>query len=125
MSKKLLLIEDYPVIQNLYGDFLKSRGYEVDVANDGQVALSKVQATTYDFVLVDLLLPNLNGIEFLEKFSNRPAETKVIVLSDFNEPKTYERARSLGITDYLIKAENTPTELLEKLESYDKKPAES
>lgn len=118
MSKKILFIEDFPVIQNLYGDFLKSNGYHVDIAADGQVALEKVQDETYDFVLVDLLLPNINGIEFLEKFINRPVQTKVIVLSDFNEPKTYERAQKLGIAAYLIKSENTPSQLLEKLTAH-------
>ena len=119
MSKRVLFIEDFPIIQNLYGDFLKSNGYHVDIAPDGQTALDKVQNQTYDFVLVDLLLPNVNGIEFLEKYTDRPEQTKVIVLSDFNEPKTYERAQQLGITAYLIKAENTPSQLLEKLNKYD------
>lgn len=118
MSKKILFIEDFPIIQNLYGDFLKSNGYHVDIASDGQAALDKVQNMVYDFVLVDLLLPNVNGIEFLEKFTDRPDQTKVIVLSDFNEPKTYERARKLNITAYLIKADNTPSQLLEKLNKY-------
>jgi two-component system, OmpR family, alkaline phosphatase synthesis response regulator PhoP len=125
MSKKILFIEDFPVIQSLYGDFLKSRDFDVDIASDGQVALDKVKDNTYDFVLVDLLLPNLNGIQFLEKFSDRPAQTKVIVLSDFNEEKTYEQAQKLGIAAYLIKAENTPSELLAKLESLSQEPVES
>lgn len=118
MSKKILFIEDFPVIQNLYGDYLKDNGFDVDLASDGKEGLEKVKGATYDFVLVDLLLPNVNGIEFLEKFSDRPANTKVIVLSDFNEPKTYERAHQLGISGYLIKAENTPSQLLEKLNKY-------
>lgn len=118
MSKKILFIEDFPIIQNLYGDFLKANGYHVDIASDGQTALDKVQDNEYDFVLVDLLLPNVNGIEFLEKFTDRPEQTKVIVLSDFNEPKTYERAQKLNITAYLIKADNTPSQLLEKLNAY-------
>ncbi len=119
MSKKVLLIEDFPVIQKLYGEFMQGHGFDVDIAYDGHVALEKVKDNTYDFVLVDLLLPQVNGIEFLEKFTNRPAQTKVIVLSDFNEPHTYERAHQLGIEAYLIKAENTPSELVAKLHKMD------
>jgi len=115
MSKHILLIEDFPVIQHLYADHLQRNGFEVDVAPDGKQALELVQTKTYDFILVDLLLPNVNGIEFLEQFTNRPPTTKVIVLSDFNEPHTVEKAHNLGIAAYLIKAENTPSELLEKL----------
>jgi len=115
MSKSILLIEDFPVIQEMYGDYLTNNGYSVDVAGDGVTALEKVKDNTYDFVLVDLLLPTVNGIEFLEKFTDRPKQTKVIVLSDFTEPKTVARAYELGISNYLIKAENTPSQLLEFL----------
>ncbi len=118
MSKKVLLIEDLPVIQNLYSEALRAHGFQVDVANDGKAALEKLKHNSYDFVLVDLLLPNMTGIQFLEKFKSRPKQTKVIVLSDFNEAKTVKRAHELGIKDYLIKAENTPSQLIERLNSY-------
>ena len=117
MGKRVLLIEDFPVIQKLYGDALKRHGFLVDVAGDGETALAKVNQNTYDFVLVDLLIPHINGIEFLERFSKRPKETKVIVLSDFNAPKTVKRAHELDISGYLIKAETTPSELIKKLNS--------
>lgn len=116
MNKTVLMIEDLPVIQNLYGESLSSHGFKVDVASDGKAALEKLKEKEYDFVLVDLLLPNVNGIEFLERFKDRPEKTKIIVLSDFNEEKTYKRAHELGISAYLIKAENTPTQLIEQLE---------
>lgn len=120
MTKKVLLIEDFPIIQSLYSGALENHGFEVDVVADGKDALDKVQSQAYDFVLVDLLLPKVNGIEFLEKFTNRPAHTKVVVLSDFNEPKTVKRAYELGIAAYLIKAENTPSELIENLNKLSK-----
>lgn len=115
MAKRVLLIEDFPVIQNLYGDALNRGGYLVDIVADGRAALERVQAAKYDVVLVDLLLPNVNGIEFLEKFTNRPVETKVFILSDFSDPKTVEQAKKLGVTGYLIKAETTPSQLIERL----------
>lgn len=116
--KKVLLIEDFPIIQNLYSQPLKSHGYDVDVANDGAIALKQVAENFYDFILLDLLLPNVNGIEFLEKFQNRPPETKIIVLSDFSDDKTIQKAKRLGVDRYLIKAENTPSQLTEKLDSF-------
>lgn len=116
MNKKVLLIEDLPVIQRLYGDALQNHGYDVIVMPDGKSALVQLRQTVFDFVLVDLLLPNINGIEFLEQFTDRPAQTKVIVLTDFNEPKTVDRAHQLGIEAYLIKAENTPSQLIAKLD---------
>lgn len=117
MSKKVLLIEDFPVIQKLYSQPLASHGFDVDIARDGKDALDLVAKNEYDFILLDLLLPNVNGIEFLEKYQDRPQHTKIIILSDFNEERTVERAKSLGVHSYFIKAENTPSQLIEKLKS--------
>ncbi|MBW3569144.1 response regulator [Candidatus Parcubacteria bacterium] len=116
--KKVLLIEDFPIIQTLYSEPLKSHGYDVDIASDGAAALERVAENSYDFILLDLLLPNVNGIEFLEKFQNRPKKTKIIVLSDFSDDKTILKAKKLGVDKYLIKAENTPSQLTEKLDNF-------
>ncbi len=116
--KKVLLVEDFPVIQELYSDYLEDHGYSVDVVSNGKIALEKVKITEYDFILLDLLLPEINGIEFLEKYTERAEGLKILVLSDFNKEETYNRAFELGVDDYLIKAENTPSELLEKLNKY-------
>lgn len=115
MTKRVLLIEDFPVIQNLYGDALNNAGFAVDIAADGKTALDKVGQYQYDVVLVDLLLPNVNGIQFLEQFTNRPPQTSVFILSDFTDPKSVEQAKKLGIKGYMIKAETTPSQLIEKL----------
>ena len=117
-DKKVLLVEDFPIIQNLYSQPLKSHGYEVDIAGDGEVALGMVSEKSYDFILLDLLLPKVNGIEFLEKFKDRPKQTKIIVLSDFSEDKTIAKAKKLGIDLYLIKAENTPSQLIDRLDKF-------
>lgn len=117
-DKRVLLVEDFPIIQNLYSKPLKSHGYEVDIANDGAAALELVATNTYDFILLDLLLPNVNGIQFLEEFTNRPKQTKIIVLSDFNEEKTAQKAKKLGVKAYMIKAENTPSQLINKLDKF-------
>lgn len=117
-NKRVLLVEDFPIIQNLYSGPLTSHGYEVDIAGDGAVALERVAGKTYDFILLDLLMPNVNGIEFLEKFSERPKKTNIIILSDFDEDSTVQKAKSLGVKTYLLKSENTPSQLIEKLDSF-------
>lgn len=119
MAKKILLIEDFPVIQDLYGKYLKEHGFAVDIANNGKQALAMVEGTDYDFILVDLLLPDVNGIEFLENFTKKSENTKVFVLSDFSEPDAIQQAKELGVEKYLLKAENTPSQLLEKLQDYE------
>lgn len=120
MKKTVLLIEDLPVMQNLYGSVLKEEGYQVDISPDGQDALEKVKDKEYDFVLTDMLLPKVSGIQFLEKFQDRPKHTKVVVLTDFKEQDAMEKAQKLGASAYLIKTETLPQVLLDKLEELGK-----
>jgi CheY-like chemotaxis protein len=119
MTKRILLIEDYPVVQELYGNALKQAGFTVEVAGDGSAALEalKDEKKKYDYVLVDMLLPQVSGSEFLEQYKKR-IDTKVIVLSDFSDPYTVDKAFNLGIHNYWLKAENTPSQLAEKLMNY-------
>lgn len=112
---KVLLVEDFPVMQKFYKDALERAGYDLDVVSDGSQALEKVAETTYDVILLDMLLPNLNGIEFLEQFTDRPSVTKILVLSDFTEPSRIKRAYELGAAGYLVKSDYPPSELVEKL----------
>lgn len=120
MTKKqtVLLVEDYPVIQELFGDALEKNGFQVDIANDGSIAIKKASKKEYDFILLDLLLPQVSGVDFLERFKKRPDRTKIIVLSDFAYPNTVEKAFKLGASNYWIKAENTPSQLVDKLVNY-------
>jgi len=113
------MIEDFPVMQKFYKNALEQEGYQLDVADDGEVALRMVAETDYDVILLDMLLPNVNGIEFLERFSSRPPQTKIIVLSDFTDESRIKRARELGVSDYLVKSDYPPSELVKKLNELD------
>lgn len=126
-QQSILLVEDYPVIQDLYADALKKEGFSVDVVSDGGDALEKVKDKEYDFIVLDLLLPETSGIEFMESFEN-PEQTKVVVLSDFAYQRTVDKAYKLGVDNYWMKSENTPSQLAKKLANYegkDEKPPES
>jgi CheY-like chemotaxis protein len=118
MKKHVLMIEDFPVIQDLYKHALETAGYSVDIAVDGSIALNKLKQVDYDIILLDMLLPKMNGIEFLEAFNDRPAHTKIVVLSDFNDPERTERAKELGATAYLQKTDTPPSELIKLLDGF-------
>lgn len=120
MAKKcLLFVEDYPVIQEMFVGVLKREGFDVDIASDGREALAHAQEHSYDAVLLDILLPEMNGIEFLKHFLKLPGvsikKTNIIVLTDFDDPKLLEEAKKLGVKHYWMKVENTPHELVEKV----------
>lgn len=121
--KKVLMVEDFPVMQKFYKDALEKAGYQLDIAGDGQQALEKVTEADYDLILLDMLLPNMNGIEFLEAYQDRPETTKIIMLSDFTEQSRIERAKELGASEYLVKSDYPPSELVKKLdELFNPKP---
>lgn len=115
---RILYIEDYPVVQMMYVEVLR-KNFDVDVASDGKEALQKIKENTYDVILLDLLLPHVSGVEFLKEYNKgghkQTDKTRVIVLSDFDNPATMKEVYELGVKDYWIKVENTPHALVDKL----------
>lgn len=116
-NARILYVEDYPVVQTMYVDALRSQGFTVDVASDGKTALEKVSEGPYDVILLDLLLPQVSGLEFLREFRAKNYTGEVVVLSDFDNPGTVKDVTDLGVTQYWIKVENTPHLLAERLDS--------
>lgn len=112
----ILYVEDYPIIQSMYHDVLTSHGFKVDVAGDGKKALELVAKNDYDIILLDLLLPNVTGIELLREYLNKQKNSTVVVLTDFDKPETMEEVKGLGVKHYWIKVENTPHLLAERIE---------
>lgn len=120
MAKKcLLFVEDYPVVGQMYVEVLKKDGFEVTVAPTGEEALAKTDTTEFDVIVVDLLLPKMNGVEFLKKFKQLHArafeEAKIVVFTDFDDPHFVKTVHDLGIKHYWMKVDNTPHQLADKI----------
>jgi two-component system cell cycle response regulator len=113
---RILYVEDYPVIQTMYSEVLKTAGFDVDSVGDGKAALAKVKENKYDLILLDLLLPHTTGVEFLKEFTQTGNDAQVVVLTDFDKPETVEEVKNLGVQHYWIKVENTPHLLAQRLE---------
>lgn len=111
---RVLYVEDYPIIQKLYLDTLKKH-FTVDAAGDGNTALELTHKHDYDLVIVDLLLPTVNGIEFLKAYRKQGGKAKVIVLTDFEDDESHEQIEKLNVDHFWIKAEHTPHFLLERI----------
>lgn len=114
-SKKILVVEDDAMLRRIMADRLKVQGYEVFQAGDGQAALDLVLDKTPHLVLLDLLLPKIDGFIVLEKIRAYPdktvAEVPVIVLSNLWSDKDILRVKSLKIDEYFVKA-NTDMEVV-------------
>lgn len=115
--KHILLVEDDPFLNDIYATKLKEAGFSVEVTEDGKTALKKLSDKVPDLLVLDIVLPHINGWDILktiqkdENLRNFP----VIVLSNLGQKTEVEKGLRLGAIKYLIKAHYTPSEVIEEI----------
>ena len=117
MVKRIMIVEDDEFLRALTAKRLEKEGYEVKVALDGDHALEAIKEAKPDLILLDLLLPGLNGFEVLKKV-RAESDLKaipVIVFSNLGQKEDIEKAKEAGANDFLIKANFTLDDLIGKL----------
>lgn len=112
---KILLIEDEKEICNLYQEILSSGGFNVVTAFDGEGGSELAKKEEWDILLLDIMLPNKDGIEILSELHSKgyTKDRKVVILSNIENSEVLSRSRSLGAVKYVVKSEIKPSELLE------------
>jgi DNA-binding response OmpR family regulator len=117
MSKKILIVEDDKFLRELMTRKLLSLQYEVVSASDGEEGLEKIKTELPDVVLLDLILPGINGFEVLElaKKDSAIAKIPIIILSNLGQSEDIKKGLELGAQDFLVKAHFTPQEIVDKL----------
>jgi len=120
--KKILLVEDDPFLVDIYNLKLKEDGFFVSVAVDGDDCLKKLKEEKPDIILLDIVLPNVDGWEVLRKIrkENDLKDVKVVILSNLGQRAEVEKGLDLGAIKYLIKAHYTPTEVVEEIKKITK-----
>ena len=117
-KKKILIIEDEEILLDVLQKKLIKEGYEVDIAKDGNEGIEKLKNNQPDLVLLDIIMPKVDGYEVLEKIKDMGLkDLPVIVVSNSGQPVEIEKAISLGASDYLIKAEFEPEEVINKVKA--------
>ena len=114
---KILLIEDDPFLLSMYATKFELEGFEIIFAEDGEKALKVANKEKPDIILLDVLLPKMDGFEVLKELKKNE-ETKavpVILLTNLSQRDDVEKGLALGAVDYLIKAHFMPTEVVEKI----------
>lgn len=121
-SKTILIIEDDVFLSELMAKKLKDSGFKVVKAIDGQEGLEKAASAKPNLILLDLILPGMDGFEVLKRLKSNPETDSipVIILSNLGQREDIERGFDLGAQDYLVKAQFTPDEIVERV----KKPLE-
>lgn len=107
---KVLLIEDDESVQALYKRVFSLEGFEIEIADGGQAGLDRVEAYHPDIVLLDMMMPSMNGLEVLSKLKASPSTNQipVIALTNISEMRISEEAISRGAAMYLIKSDTEP-----------------
>lgn len=111
--RKILVIEDEPELRNTYKLTFSAEPYEVSVASNGQTALDLCKKKTFDLILLDLMMPIMDGLQFLELFD--PAahpKTKIIIISNLSTGTMLSQAMKLGVSRSVVKADLTPKQLI-------------
>lgn len=117
---KILLVDDDEFLLDMYSVKFKEAGFEIEIANSGEAALEKIRKGTYDAILLDIIMPVLDGFEVLQqmKKENLLSKSVVVVLSNLGQKEDIERGMYLGANDYIIKAHFTPREVVEKIKQH-------
>ncbi|HQO27756.1 MAG TPA: response regulator [Candidatus Pacearchaeota archaeon] len=122
--KKILIIEDNEEIMGLLSQKISDVGYQVIEARDGEEGLRLLRSDQPDLVLLDIILPNIDGLELLKR-KQALSETKdipVVVISNSGAPAEISQARRLGAVDWITKTEFSLQETIDKIEKIIKEP---
>ncbi len=119
MAKTILIIEDDKFLRELIVQKLIKEGYDTSEAVDGEEGIKKIKEEKPDLVLLDLILPGIDGFEVLARMREEStlSSIPVIILSNLGQKEDVEKGLKMGAVDYLIKAHFTPGEIIEKIKN--------
>jgi two-component system alkaline phosphatase synthesis response regulator PhoP len=113
--KKILIVEDEKLIVKPLELKLKLSGFETKVAYNGQEALDMMKNEKFDLVLLDLMMPEIDGFAVLNELRKRGDSTPVIVASNLNQMEDISKALELGVTSYYVKSNTSLGEIVENV----------
>ncbi|MCR4277791.1 MAG: response regulator [Candidatus Berkelbacteria bacterium] len=125
--KSILLVDDDMTLREMYAERLKAEGFQVNTAKDGEEALRMATENHPNIILLDIMMPKINGLDVLKKLKEQP-DTKsipVIVLTALIQDRERMESVTRGADDYIVKSETMPGEVIAKVHALIDKPRTS
>jgi len=118
--KKILIAEDEEILLKVLRDRFKDDGWDVTAVENGEEAVNSAKGGLYDLVLLDLIMPKMDGFEALQEIRKIPEykEVPIIVLSNLGSDEDIKKALSLGANDYYVKTQHPVSEVIEKANGF-------
>lgn len=116
----ILLIEDEEMLANMYETKFKNEGFDIRKALDGETGLKMAAEAKPDIILLDIIMPKLDGFSVLKKIkeNDKLKNVPVILLTNLGQDEDIKKGQTLGATGYLVKANLTPIEVVNKVKEY-------
>ncbi len=116
-SKRVLIIEDEKAMAKAVELKLQKSGFTARAVFNGQEALNVLESEAFDLILLDILMPVVDGWQVLEKLKEKGVKAKIVITSNLSQQEDIEKAKQLGASDFLVKSNSSLTEIAEKVSS--------
>jgi len=111
-SKRILVAEDEKLMAKALADQLSRAGFSVEVVYDGESALDFLSKEKFDLILLDILMPKMNGLDVLKELKSKGDTTPIIILSNSSKEETIKEAKHLGANEYFVKSNISLSEVI-------------
>lgn len=121
MKQKILIVEDDAYLRKLYGEVLEDAGFQVEMAEDGISGLDKIRKGGYDLVLLDVVMPKMDGLGVLNELSQNPPFQKngpIILLTNLAKDPIVQGGLGEGAAGYIVKSDINPDQLIENVKRF-------
>jgi two-component system response regulator VicR len=118
IAKKVLIVEDHRPLAKALSLKLKKTGIKSDIAHDGLKALKDMKKDKYDLLVLDLILPKINGFNILKKMKKYHYKMPIIVSTNLSQKEDIQRVKELGVHDYFLKSDTSLFDLVKLIKKY-------
>lgn len=120
IKKRILLIEDEEMIRSMYSTKLNQDGFEVLLAEDGKVGLEIIEKENFDLILLDIIMPRMDGFLTLKQIRQKEKSKNipVLMLTNLSTEDDREKGKKLGASGYLVKSSMTPGQISKEILKY-------